>query len=76
MHTAMQLKVFKFTLWLFIFLGMNLSQAQIATSNLGSSKAMALVPEGPFTMGSNTGPDDEKPAHTLSVKCRVCRVPQ
>mgnify|MGYP003901522019 CR=1 FL=1 len=47
---------------------MNLSQAQIAASSLSSSKAMALVPEGPFTMGSNAGPDDERPAHTLSVK--------
>jgi iron(II)-dependent oxidoreductase len=64
----MRLKVFKFTLWLFIFLGMNLCQAQIANLNLSTSKAMALIPEGAFTMGSNMGPDDEKPAHTFSVK--------
>ncbi len=64
----MQLKVVQFTFWFCIFLSMNLSQAQIAASSLSSSKAMALVPEGPFTMGSNTGPDDEKPAHTLSIK--------
>ena len=29
---------------------------------------MALIPEGTFTMGSNIGADDEKPAHTRSVK--------
>jgi len=64
----MRFKIFKFNLWLFIFLGINLSQAQIATSSLISSKAMVLVPESHFTMGSNMGPDDEKPEHTLSLK--------
>ena len=40
----------------------------MANLNLSASKAMALIPEGAFTMGSNMGPDDEKPAHTVSVK--------
>ena len=47
---------------------MNLSQAQITNLNLRPTNAMALIPEGAFTMGSNIGPDDEKPAHTVSVK--------
>ena len=40
----------------------------MANLNLSASKAMALIPEGAFAMGSNMGPDDEKPAHTVRVK--------
>jgi iron(II)-dependent oxidoreductase len=29
---------------------------------------MALIPKGAFTMGSNLGPDDEKPSHTLFIE--------
>ena len=32
------------------------------------SKMMAFISEGTFTMGSNVGPDDEKPQHTVYVK--------
>ncbi len=41
--------------------------AQISSKDLRSSKMMALVSEGSFTMGSNIGPDDEKPEHTVFV---------
>jgi len=33
-----------------------------------SLKTMALIPEGNFIMGSNNGPDDEKPQHTIFIK--------
>lgn len=36
--------------------------------NAANDKAMTLIPEGPFTMGSNNGPDDEKPQHVVNVK--------
>ena len=33
----------------------------------GSHAEMAIVAAGPFTMGSNDGPDDERPAHVIHV---------
>jgi formylglycine-generating enzyme required for sulfatase activity len=42
--------------------------AQIASKEVRSLKAMALIPGGSFVMGSNMGPDDEKPEHTIFVK--------
>jgi formylglycine-generating enzyme required for sulfatase activity len=44
------------------------ANAQTNTKNLRSLKVMALIPEGIFTMGSNAGPDDEKPEHTVFLK--------
>ena len=44
------------------------TNAQTKTKDLRSSKSMALIPAGTFTMGSNFGPDDEKPEHTLFLK--------
>jgi formylglycine-generating enzyme required for sulfatase activity len=64
----MRLNVSKSALLLLMFVCANLIQAQTVSSSLRSSKAMALIPEGDFTMGSNFGPDDEKPEHTLFVK--------
>ncbi len=42
--------------------------AQINSKDPRSSKTMAFISEGSFTMGSNIGPDDEKPEHTVFVK--------
>ena len=42
--------------------------AQINSKDLRTSKTMAYVAEGAFDMGSNTGPDDEKPKHSVFVK--------
>jgi len=42
--------------------------AQVNSKNPRPSKMMALVTEGFFTMGSNAGPDDEKPEHAIFVK--------
>lgn len=53
---------------LIFFVSMVAVQAQISTKGLQSSKTMALISEGPFTMGSNSGPDDEKPEHTIFLK--------
>jgi len=68
----MTLNLTKFACLMFIFVFENMTQAHadspILSYSLGSSKAMVFVPEGVFTMGSNNGADDEKPAHTRSVK--------
>jgi len=64
----MQLNLSKTAFWVFLVIGTTLIQAQISSSSLSSSKAMALIPEGPFAMGSNHGPDDEKPEHTVNLK--------
>ena len=53
---------------LIFFVSMVAVQAQLSTKGLQSSKTMALISEGPFTMGSNSGPDDEKPEHTIFLK--------
>src|ERR1044071_7310265 len=29
---------------------------------------MVAIPAGPFTMGSNEGPEDERPAHEVTVR--------
>jgi len=64
----MRLNVSKSALLLLMLVCTNLTQAQTVSSSLLSSKAMVLIPEGAFTMGSNWGPEDEKPEHTLFVK--------
>ena len=45
-----------------------LVHAQESSKDLRSSKAMALISGGSFVMGSNNGPDDEKPQHNVFVK--------
>ena len=42
--------------------------AQKSSKELMSPRAMALIPGGTFIMGSNKGPDDEKPEHTIFIK--------
>jgi formylglycine-generating enzyme required for sulfatase activity len=53
---------------LIFFVSMVAVQAQIPSKALQPSKTMAFISEGPFTMGSNSGPDDEKPEHIIFVK--------
>lgn len=45
-----------------------ISQTQTTTVVNHVSKTMALVTAGYFVMGSNNGPDDEKPEHRIFVK--------
>ena len=45
-----------------------ISQTQTTTVGTNSFKTMALIAAGDFTMGSNNGPDDEKPEHRVLVK--------
>ncbi len=58
----------KFSFLMLIFIYSTISQAQVAHSNIGSSKKIAMIPAGSFTMGSNTGSDDEKPVHTVFIQ--------
>ena len=44
------------------------TQAQTTAVSANSFNKMVLVPEGYFVMGSNNGPDDEKPEHRVFVK--------
>ncbi|MCX7244675.1 MAG: SUMF1/EgtB/PvdO family nonheme iron enzyme [Burkholderiales bacterium] len=54
---------------IFTFLAcLTLAYAEINSKDLGSSKTMALISGGDFIMGSNNGPDDEKPQHTIFIK--------
>jgi iron(II)-dependent oxidoreductase len=50
----------------FAYLGV--VQDQINAIDLRLSARMAHISEGSFTMGSNVGPEDEKPEHTVFVK--------
>jgi len=45
-----------------------LVQAKVNAKEPSLAKTMAFISEGAFTMGSNVGPDDEKPEHTTFVK--------
>jgi len=47
---------------------MFMMQAPLNSRELPSFKKMALIPEGSFKMGSNVGPEDEKPEHTVFLK--------
>ena len=55
-----------FLLTLFAFTAS--TQAQTTAVSANSFNKMVLVPEGYFVMGSNNGPDDEKPEHRVFVK--------
>lgn len=47
----------------------------MAADNPGRNE-MAAIPAGPFTMGGNDGPDDERPAHPVNVaKFEIDRLP-
>ena len=43
-------------------------QAQRPAVDASALKAMTLIAEGDFVMGSNNGPDDEKPEHRIFVR--------
>jgi iron(II)-dependent oxidoreductase len=43
-------------------------QAQTTAVDASSLTTMAFIAEGPYVMGSNDGPDDEKPEHRIFVK--------
>ena len=45
-----------------------ISQTQTTTVGTDTFKTMALIAAGDFVMGSNNGPDDEKPEHRVFVK--------
>lgn len=45
-----------------------ISQTQTTAVGTHAFKTMTLVPAGYFVMGSNNGPDDEKPEHQVFVK--------
>ena len=45
-----------------------ISQTQTTTVGTNTFKTMALIAAGDFVMGSNNGPDDEKPEHRFFVK--------
>jgi iron(II)-dependent oxidoreductase len=42
--------------------------AQISSKEARPSNTMMLISGGNFIMGSNSGPDDEKPQHTIFIK--------
>jgi formylglycine-generating enzyme required for sulfatase activity len=55
--------------YVIIFLAnLSFAYAQINSKDLRSSKTMALIPGGDFIMGSNNGPDDERPQHTIFLQ--------
>ena len=68
MLITIRLNVTQSVFLLFIFVYANLIQAQIISPSIRPSKAMVLIPEGIFTMGSDIGPSDEKPKHEVFVK--------
>ena len=68
MFTNIRLSLTQVAFLLFIFAYTNLIQAQITSPSSRPSKAMVLIPEGIFTMGSDIGPSDEKPKHEVFVK--------
>lgn len=43
-------------------------QAQTTAADTSAFNRMALISEGDFMMGSNNGPDDEKPEHRVFMK--------
>jgi iron(II)-dependent oxidoreductase len=67
MLKTIRLNVTQSTFLLFIFVCANLIQAQIMSPSIRSTKAMVLIPEGAFTMGSDIGAIDERPKHKVFV---------
>jgi iron(II)-dependent oxidoreductase len=55
-------------LWLKLFAYSAVTQPQTTSMGTSALNAMALIAEGDFVMGSNNGPDDEKPEHRVFVK--------
>ena len=52
----------RITLAIVLLLATTLALAQVTLSD------MLTIPGGPFTMGSNEGPEDERPAHQVNVR--------
>jgi iron(II)-dependent oxidoreductase len=55
-------------LWLNLFAYSAVTQPQTTSMGTSALNAMALIAEGDFVMGSNNGPDDEKPEYRVFVK--------
>jgi len=51
----------------FAQLSLGLLVTVFLTGILGADEEMVPVPAGPFTMGSDRGPSDERPAHTVNL---------
>ena len=60
--------LFFLILWLKLFVNSAVAQTQTASTGQPAVTKMALIEEGNFVMGSNNGPDDEKPEHLVFVK--------
>jgi iron(II)-dependent oxidoreductase len=60
--------LFFLLLWLKLFVNSAVAQTQTASTGQPAFTKMALVAEGNFVMGSNNGPDDEKPEHLVFVQ--------
>lgn len=44
-----------------------LAHATVPAADKIARNGMVAIPGGPFTMGSDSGPDDERPAHALNI---------
>ena len=51
-----------------LFICLTVSHAQTNSKDLISLEGMKLIPGGIFLMGSNDGPEDEKPQHAVLIK--------
>ena len=54
--------------FLTLFTCITVVHAQISSKEARPSNTMMLISGGNFIMGSNSGPDDEKPQHTIFIK--------
>ena len=50
-----------------LFFALFMPPAAIAASDAKIQADMVLIPAGPFTMGGNTGPEDERPQHRVNL---------
>lgn len=50
-----------------VFFALCISLAAFAASDAKSLADMVLIPMGPFTIGSNAGPEDERPQHRVAL---------
>jgi formylglycine-generating enzyme required for sulfatase activity len=50
------------------FTYLTIVHAQMSPKEVRPSNTMMLISGGVFIMGSNDGPDDEKPQHTIFLK--------
>ena len=64
----MMIRIRALFLFLSLFALTKIIQAQTTAVVAHSADQMVLISAGDFTMGSNSGPDDEKPEHRVFVK--------